>query len=49
MYYFASLIVFTLAIVFIVFSNESFINKEMDHYQKIIQQPWLNRFALYNI
>lgn len=49
MLYFLILLIFFVALLFIVFSNDGFLNSEMTAYQKTLQEPWLERIVALNL
>lgn len=41
MWYILLMLVFALTLVFMLFAKDGFINSELDAYQKVLNNPWL--------
>lgn len=46
MLYVVAILVFFAALVCITFAKDSYINRELYAYQRMLQEPWLNRTVL---
>jgi hypothetical protein len=39
------MLVFTIGLICIVFAKDSYINKELRAYEKVVNEPWLDRIV----
>lgn len=46
MLYVIAILVFFVALVCITFAKDSFVNRELFAYQRMLREPWLNRTVL---